>query len=142
VFMRFSQKLNDSNDPVRRSWTPQRQTSQRETGLHQTQLCLGWGGRTVDAEALGAVPAGHSIVALSVRCQIGRTGLIGDERVTSHLLSPPPLEPDQRVQGKVRNLEHSVATGPPGFPRAAHCLSLLCALANLIGLAALVHETH
>jgi hypothetical protein len=69
-------------------------------------------------------------------------GLIGDERVTSHLLSPPPLEPDQRVQGKVRNLEHSVATGLSGFPRAAHCLSLLCALANLIGLAALVHETH
>jgi hypothetical protein len=69
--------------------------------LHQTQLCLG-GRRTVDVEALGAVPAGHSIVALSIRCQNGRTGLIGDERVTSHLLSPPPLEPDQRVQGKVR----------------------------------------
>jgi hypothetical protein len=34
--------------------------------------------------------------------QIGKPRLIGDERVTSHLLSPPPLEPDQRVQGKVR----------------------------------------
>jgi hypothetical protein len=40
------------------------------------------------------------------------------------------------------DLEHSVATGLSGFPRAAHCLSLLCALTNLIGLAALVHETH
>jgi hypothetical protein len=30
------------------------------------------GGRTVDAEALGAVPAGHSIVALSVRCRTDR----------------------------------------------------------------------
>jgi hypothetical protein len=60
------------------------------------------GGRTVDVEALGAVPAGHSIISLSIRCRNSRPGLIGDERVTSHLLSPPPLKPDQRVQGKVR----------------------------------------
>jgi hypothetical protein len=48
---------------VTRAITPKR---------HQTQLCLGGGGRTVDAEALGAVPAGHSIVSLSIRCRNSR----------------------------------------------------------------------
>jgi hypothetical protein len=105
--------------------------------LHQTQLCLASYGESYgdtcnnpqtspDAVALGGRAHGRrgsagsgsgwtlNYCALNPvpewQGQIGRPGLIGDERVTSHLLSPPPLKPDQRVQGKVRNLEHSVAT--------------------------------